>query len=441
MTTPSDAPDNPARRLRRKRDLHAVEGGREQRFDPGSTRQDGAEDAGDAAEAKERRRRRRRRKTAVVAGAAASVPQAAARARHWSILASFLLLVVLPFVTITGYLYARAADQYHSEVAFSIRSEEAASATAGLIGALTQVGTGTASDADILYEFIRSQRIVEVIDGELDLRAIYNDAEGDPVFTLGANAPIEALVAHWLRMVAVDYDSAAGIIHVTARAFTPDDARAIAAEILAESDALVNRLSEQAREDAVRFAREELEEAEEVLRDVRKDLADFRRQYNLVDPTADVASQAGMLNALQQELAQALVDRDVLLSYAAESDQRVLQANRRITAITERIEEERSSLDLTGLPGSLPDVVGRYEELLVNLEFANTAFTQTLAGLGAARAEARRQSRYLAPHIQPTLATTPLYPRRLVLAGLSGLFLLLGWGMLLLIYYNVRDNR
>ena len=86
-------------------------------------------------------------------------------------------------------------------------------------------------------------------------------------------------------------------------------------------------------------------------------------------------------------------------------------------------------------------MVGRYEELLVDLEFANTAYTQTLAGLAAARAEARRQSRYLAPHVQPTLAESALYPRRLLLAGLTGLFLLLGWGILMLVYYNVRDNR
>jgi capsular polysaccharide transport system permease protein len=149
----------------------------------------------------------------------------------------------------------------------------------------------------------------------------------------------------------------------------------------------------------------------------------------------------GLLSALQAELAQALVDRDVLLSYAAAGDQRVLQAERRIAAITARIEDERSSLDLTGVAGSLPEVVGRYEELLVDLEFANTAYTQTLALLAAARAEARRQSRYLAPHVRPTLAESALYPRRALLAAMAGGFLLLGWTILMLVYYNVRDNR
>jgi capsular polysaccharide transport system permease protein len=369
------------------------------------------------------------------------VGQARVRPRHWMAVAFFVLVVLLPLAAIVGYLWTRAADQYHSEVAFSIRSEEAGSAAAGLIGAITNVGSGSASDADILFEYVRSQRIVEEIDRDLDLRTIYNRPEGDPVFTLGEGATIEDLVAYWRRMVDVSFESSNGIIHVRADAFAPEDAQAIAGAILEKSSALVNRLSDQAREDAIRFAREELDEAEETLRAMRGRLAEFRRTNRMVDPSADAAGQSGLLNALQGQLAQALVERDTLLSYVSESDQRVVQATRRIDAITARIEEERGNLGVVGVEGTLPDVIGAYEELRVDLEFANTTYTQALAALSAARAEARRQSRYLAPHIQPTLAERALYPRRLLLSGLTALFLMLSWGVLMLIYYNVRDNR
>lgn len=369
------------------------------------------------------------------------VIHASPRLRHWAILASFVMLVCAPLAVVATYLWTRAADQYHSEVAFSIRSEEIASAAAGLIGALTQISSGTASDADILYEYIRSQEIVARIDADLNLRAIYNRAEGDPYFTLGDAPTIEALHGQWARMVNLNFESGTGIIHVQARAFTPEDATAIARQILAQSNALVNALSEQAREDAIRFSRDELAEATENLRAVRTRLSEFRRRYNVVDPGADVAGQMGLLNALQAELAQALVDRDVLTSYSAEGDQRVVQADRRITAITTRLNEERASLGVDGVSATLPELVGNYEELLVDLEFASAAYTQALAGLASARAEARRQSRYLAPHIQPTIAESALYPRRGLIVGLTGMFLLLGWGILMLAYYNVRDNR
>jgi capsular polysaccharide transport system permease protein len=369
------------------------------------------------------------------------VPPAAVRLRHLFAIASFLLVVILPFILTLGYLYTRAADQYHSEVAFSIRSEDTASAAAGILGALTQIGSGSASDTDILFEFIQSQTIVEAVDTDLDLRALYNRAEGDPIFTLGDDPTIEALTAHWRRMVEISYDASTGIIHVRANAFDPADATAIAAAILAQSDALVNRLSDQAQEDAIRYAREDFAEAEDNLRAMRQRLSAFRRENRIVDPSADVAGQMGLLNALQGELAQALVERDMLLSFVGAEDQRVIQVNRRIDAVTGRIEAERASLGVAATGEALPDVVGRYEELLVDLEFANNAYLQTLSGLTAARAEARRQSRYLAPHVAPTRAESALYPRRILLAGLAGLFLMLGWATLMLVYYNMRDNR
>jgi capsular polysaccharide transport system permease protein len=370
-------------------------------------------------------------------------PTARFRFRHGALLASFLLLVALPFAASVWYLYARAADQYHSETAFSVRSEDmTASAAAGLLGALTQVGSGSASDTDILFDYIRSQEIVEAVDADLDLRTIYNRAAPrDFVFTLGEDRSIEALVETWRRMVQVDLESTAGIIHVRANAFTPEDATAVADAVLAESSALVNRLSEQAREDAVRFARTELAEAEANLRTLRGKLADFRRDNRIVDPTADVAGQMGLLSALQGELAKAMVERDQLLSFVGEDDQRVIQAERRIDAIGTRIEAERTALGVGDTDTALSDVVGSYEEQRVDLEFASTAYTSALAALTAARAEARRQSRYLTPHVAPTAAETALYPRRAMLAGLVLLFLTLGWGIVALVYYNVRDSR
>lgn len=370
------------------------------------------------------------------------------RFRHWVAAASFVLLVLLPFAASVWYLYARAADQYHSTTAFSVRSEEIGGSAAGLLGALTQSGTVSASDTDILFDYLRSQEMVAAVDDRLDLRTIYNRARQGPgpkdlYFTLGDDPSIEALTDEWHRMVNVDFESHAGIIRVRANAFTPEDATAIATAVLDESSALVNRLSEQAREDAVSFARGELARIEENLKLQRAKLAEFRRENRLVDPTADVAGQMGLLSALQGELAKAMVERDQLLSFVGPDDQRVVQAERRIDAIEKRIDAERGELGAAA-PGSetaLAEVVGTYEELKVDLEFANNAYTQGLAALAAARAEAGRQSRYLAAHVLPTRAEQSLYPHRAERAALVLLFLMIGWGIAMLVYYNVRDSR
>ena len=113
-----------------------------------------------------RSRCRRRRRPA----RSPKVATARFRPRHWGLIASFLLVVLLPAATTTTYLYTRTADQYHSTTAFSIRSEEVSAAAAGILGAITQMGSGTASDINVLFDFIRSQRMVETADAKLDLR-------------------------------------------------------------------------------------------------------------------------------------------------------------------------------------------------------------------------------------------------------------------------------
>ena len=373
----------------------------------------------------------------------AAPPRSLLKVRHYAGIASFLLLVLLPLAATVGYLYFRAADEYHSDVSFSIRSEEPGAAAAGILGAITGVSAGgSAAEPDILFEYIRSQEIVAEVEREIDLRAIFNRKPEDWVFSLGEGRTIEDLLGHWRRMVSVSYDNNAGIIQVRATAFTPEDAQKITRAVLEKSTALVNRLAEQARTDAIGYAQVDLDEAEAQLRRLRQTLASFRREHQIVDPQADLEGQMGLLAALQEELAKALVERDMLLTYAEPDDQRVQQANRRITAISDRMEEERANLGVPGAKGgAMPEVVGDFEALKVDLEFASQAYTQALANLALARAEARRQARYLAAHVEPTLAERALYPRRALLSGLAGLFLLLGWGVIMLVYYNVRDNR
>ena len=374
-----------------------------------------------------------------------SAPQpgpARMRPRHFFAAVSFVVLVAIPLAVTEFYLWLIAEDQYHSETAFSVRTEKFDSASAGLLGAITQMNSGGAADGDILFEYIRSQKMVETIDRDLNLERMYDHHKSDPVFSLWPGSPIEDKLDYWDRMVDVTLDTTTNIVHVRARAFNPQDAQAVVATILKESSGLVNALSAQAREDAIEAAKADLTEAEDHLRTLRQRLAEFRRENKMVDPEADVVGQAGLLSALQTQLAQAMVERDMLLTYADDKDQRVQQAERRIEAVHARIEEERTRLGIGGETGLAPsEVLGTYEELRVDLEFGNAAYTQALTNLALAKAEARRQARNVVPHIQPTLSVEPLYPRRFVITALAMLILSIGWGLLLLVYYNVRDSR
>ena len=247
---------------------------------------------------------------------------------------------------------------------------------------------------------------------------------------------------HWGRQVRIYYDGGTGLIDLEILAFDPEDARAIAQMIFAESNAMINELSAVAREDAISYARDELEQAQARLTEARVALAEWRNENQTVDPTADTQGQMGLVTNLQAQLAEALIELDLLEDTARENDPRVTQAERRITVIEDRIAAERAVLGTDASTGiAFADLVGEYERLRVDQEFAEQAYTTALAAFDGARNEARRQSRYLAAHVRPTLAEASEYPDRPAALATIAVFLFLTWTVLALIAYSLRDRR
>ena len=366
------------------------------------------------------------------------------RRRHRGLFLSFILLVIAPTLLIGLYLYFMAKDQYASITGFTVRSEETSSASE-LVGGLNSfVGGGNSSNTDVLNAFIHSQQIVQRVQSQIDLRAHYSEFwDTDPVFSIWPDATIEDMLWFWQRMVTVSYDKNSGLMDVQVLAHTAEMAQHIAEVVVAESEQMINALNAQARNDTMSNAEHDLEEALARLRTAREDLASFRARTQIVDPRADIAGRMGVINGLQTQLAQALVDYDLLLQITAETDPRVRQADRRIEVIRQRISEERRNFatqDVTVFDTDYPRLIAQFESLTVNQEFSERTYTAALEALDVARSNAQRQSLYLATYVRPTLAERAEYPRRVQIILLTGLFLLLGWAVLAMIYYSLRDR-
>jgi capsular polysaccharide transport system permease protein len=367
------------------------------------------------------------------------------RLRHWIVLLSFFVCVVGPATAAGWYLYQRAADQYSSNVGFAVRREEAGSPL-DLLGGITNISNASSSDTDILYEFIQSQEMVREMDDLLDLRTLFSRPSNDPMLSLDPNASIEDLVDFWKRMVRIFYNPGTGLIEVEVRAFSAKDAQLIAQALFDRSSQMINELSSIARKDVTLYAKEELALAISRLKQARAALTSFRNETRIVDPTADIQGQMGLLNSLQAQLAEALIELDLIIGTTRDSDPRVTQARRRIEVIETRIEEERRKLGVSGTTDNansavFADLVGEFESLRVDLEFAEQAYVAALSAHDSTLSEARRKSRYLAAYLEPTLAETPRYPQREMILAIVGFVLFACWTIIVLTYYSLRDRR
>ncbi|UWQ86091.1 sugar transporter [Leisingera caerulea] len=369
------------------------------------------------------------------------------KGRHRGLIASFAVLVLLPLAAAVFYLFAVAEDQYASTTGFTVRSQESSGANDILGGLASFAGNSTASDSDILYEFIQSKEMAAAVSKRVDLRGHYSRHwPGDWVFALWPDATLEELVWFWQRIARISYDSGSGLTEVQVTAFDPQTAQAIAQAIIEESQTRINALNDQARTDAMRYAEADLAEAVERLKGAREALTRFRTRTRIVDPEADIQGRMGVMNNLQQQLAETLIQYDLLAGSVAPGDVRLKQAQQQIDVIRERINIERqtfasSNTDTGGVGEDYPTLISEFERLTVDREFAEETYRAALTALEAARDDAARQSRYLATYIKPALAEEAEYPRRFVLSALAGLFLLLTWSILVLIYYSIRDRN
>ncbi|MEM9139671.1 MAG: hypothetical protein AAGB15_07550 [Pseudomonadota bacterium] len=374
------------------------------------------------------------------------------RGLPWGGILAFAVLVVGPLAAAAYYLETMAAERYASRASFSIRSAEQAPALE-IFGAVTQLGGGSGlADSQILYDFIQSQQIVEEIRRPADLEARWSRASDDLIFALGEGQPIEEIHDHWARMIDISLDMTSGILDLEVRAFQADDAQAIARAVLDASGRLVNEISENARDDAVRFAAEERDAAEERLRAIRAELRTFKlrsglRNFRNTDQTGaaqDTRAALGAMAALEEERARLEADLDALAGAGAgDADARradVVAA--KLAQLDQRIAKQQARLGGTEGDAAAPAQGAiAYEELLVDRAFAEEAYKLALATYDQASAEARRKQRHLAVHIQPTLSERADYPDKpmwLVTIGLAGFA---AWAILMLVIGNIRERR
>jgi capsular polysaccharide transport system permease protein len=367
------------------------------------------------------------------------------RRRHYGLIASFVLLVLAPLAVIAVYMYSYAADQFASTTGFTVRAEDGVGAS-DLLGGLAQFSSGSGADADIVFEFIASQEMVQRLNQQIDLVAHYSSPYAtDPIFALPPDATMEQLVTHWQSVLRVSFNQSNGLIELRVLAYDPQTAQALARAIIAESQTLVNGLNLQARSDTMRFAQQDLDAALQRLRSAREALTLFRTSTQIVDPESDLQGRMGVLNNLQQQLAEALIEFDLLSGTTTNPDDpRLAQASRRIDVIRQRIERERLTFtqDDIGANGEdYPTLMAEFEGLVVDREFAEESYRVALTALDVARTNAARQSRYLAVFITPTLPESAAFPRRELIVGLAALFLTLAWVILALVYYSIRDRQ
>lgn len=354
----------------------------------------------------------------------------------------FLLAVLIPTALAAIYFLNFASDQYVSEFDCVIHAGDAGHVDAA---SLLQASVGASQfmiDSNVVVEYIKSRQIVDALDKKLNLRSIYSRSDIDLWSRMNPKSSIDDLVAYWDTMVDPFFDMTTGTIKVRVRAFSPNDARRIAIEIIGLTGRLVDDISLKARTDAVQADEEQVARAGEKLRKARAAVLQYRNSERLLNPEKEGDAKLALLAKLQDSLAEQETHMATLRATLAADAPPVRVLTSQIAALQQQINGLQSQLTASGPDHDdvLSTRINADEALETDQILATKNYDAALVALEQARAAADRQLTYLSVFVTPDLPQVPSYPKRLQ----SIAFTLLGgigvWIMGIVLYHSVREH-
>jgi capsular polysaccharide transport system permease protein len=357
------------------------------------------------------------------------------RFRALAILLRFAIFVIIPTAAVGWYYYEKATDMYVSESTLLFKSgSSAVTGGGGLFSSL--VGGGSPQDSVALQEYILSRDILKRLDQEHGWIKHFQNENIDEIHRLPQDATLDSAHEYYAGgfyfilpgKVAVSYDIAEGIIRLSVTAATPEAAKEFSDAIIGYGEELVNSLNDRSRNDGVRSALENEQNAREALRDAQRAVANVQEQLSIFSVESEAGALQGRIVALEGEIDEIFAEIEKLKTVTSN------QNDSRFTPLRTNLEvKTRQLLDLrerltggTNDEGARPSMAKLGSELelaRVDQATAQMMYASAITSLEAARASAAEQSLYLETVVQPTVPDKASKPERAQNTGLVFLVL------------------
>jgi capsular polysaccharide transport system permease protein len=356
----------------------------------------------------------------------------------------FIWIVLAPGALAVIYYLLLASPVYVSTAKFIVRAPtpSAGVAPTGLNAVLQGVGLApAATDSFVVQDYMTSRDAIDMLDQNVHLREMLARSPTDFLarFPRPFEMPtLENLARAYPRFVTVTYNSSTGVSTLEVKAFRPQDAKAIATDLLDGGEVLVNHLNDRADQDAIRDTKRQVEEAEAEVAKSEDILTAFRNQQRLIDPARSSQVNLELMGKLQSDIATLRAERAAVAAGAPQSPQ-LPGLDSRIRAYEAQAQDQQT--DMAGANTSLASVIGQYERLTLDRDFAEKTLASAAAAGEEARLEAQRKRLYLERISQPSLADSAAGPQRLASLGTVFFTLLLIYAIVALMLAGFREHR
>jgi capsular polysaccharide transport system permease protein len=344
-----------------------------------------------------------------------------------------VMMVVVPDLVVSIYFGLIASDQYVSEAKFTVSS--AAIPKMDGLGSVTGVPPMLiVQDTQVVTSYIGSRAMAEQLERTVNLRDAYSSNLIDWWSRFRKNRPIEKFTDYWEKMADTSIAFPSGIVTLTVRAFTPEDAKHIADAVIKQSENLINDLNDRMRNDTVLASERDMQQAAQDLGKARMQMEYERNAEGLIDVGQTSDALTGLISGLQGDLLKAQQEYQTELTYVTEDAPQMKVLSSHIAAMQSQLEQMKAQLTSqtdqsvsamadTALSGKMT----KFAELDLEERIAEKRYEVSVAAVEAARMMGERRMLYLHEIVAPAQPEDAKYPKRWLSIGMTFLASLIVW--------------
>lgn len=330
-----------------------------------------------------------------------------------SIVAIVLCLVVPNIVSLLYFGYL-ASDQYVAEARFTVRSSTPIMGKDQFAKVTGIPQAKIFQDTQLVTNYIQSSDMLELLEKKVGLRALYSSPDIDYWARMPDDAQLEKRLKYWEAMVKPSISTSSGIVTVTVRAFTPQDAVTILNEVVAASETMVNNVNDRMWNDVTETMRTNLDSATAKLRKAREELQAARNQSGVLTVEGSSQILSGLIGKVEAERLNLQQRYDSQISEVSEDAPQMRVLKREITSKEKQVEELRSQLaGQASTSRNLADISMDLSQLQLAESLATEQFSTSVTALEQVQFTSSQQLLYLDSFLKPRLPEETQYPHRL----------------------------
>ena len=348
--------------------------------------------------------------------------------------------VAVPTIAVFGYVSLWSSPMYISETQFAVRSGTEQPMAVDLTSQIFRTNTQSVQDAQVVEAYIRSPDAFAAVNDKRKIIDYYTSHKWDIISRLTSDPTLFDKQVFWNRVSNPVVNPDNGIVTYQIKAYDPKMAQAICAEVLRQSEGLINEMNERARKDTVELAQKEVDLARDRVEKSQKSLEAFRDAHKELDPQATATGLQTLVMQLEGERAKIKAEIADAKTYMQENAPAMVSMKSKLAGIEQQLDKEKARLVGTREGLAINAWVSEYETLMIENEFAKKQLTTAMTALETARASLLAKARYIVPIEKPTLPDESRYPLAWVFTLVTFLGLFLLYGLIRLIIASIREH-